>query len=149
MIVVVGEGLRIWASGHLRKTVLLITSGPYRFTRNPMYLGRLLIFTGVGIMCRLPYGLHALVLLVGWTIFFGYYLRRKERVEPQRLRQQHGATYDAYHAAVPALFPMHRPYAKADRSPWSSERFLCNREHWMAAGVIAIGLLMLWKAYNP
>ncbi|MDH3628875.1 MAG: isoprenylcysteine carboxylmethyltransferase family protein [Acidobacteriota bacterium] len=149
LLMAVGEGLRLWAAGHLRKTVDLVTSGPYRFTRNPLYLGRLLIFTGLGVMCRLPHGLHAVVLVVGWAIFFYYYLPRKERVEPARLRRQHGAAYDKYHAAVPALFPSRSAYVDADRAPWSSERLLRNREHWMAIAVVAAGLWMLWRAYNP
>ena len=45
-----GEAVRFWAAGHLLKTKELITSGPYRFTRNPLYLGRLLIFTGLALM---------------------------------------------------------------------------------------------------
>ena len=105
LFVACGESIRFWAAGHLRKTVLLITSGPYRYTRNPLYLGRLLIFTGLCIMARLPPDLHWAVLLVGYAIFFGYYLPRKERVEPTRLREIHGAAYAQYHAAVPALFP--------------------------------------------
>ncbi len=47
VFVVLGEILRCWAAGHLHKTVKLITSGPYRYTRNPLYLGRLLVFTGI------------------------------------------------------------------------------------------------------
>lgn len=33
-----GLGLRIWAAGHLEKLRKLAKSGPYRFTRNPLYL---------------------------------------------------------------------------------------------------------------
>ena len=38
-----GLGLRAWAAGHLRKEKILAVSGPYRRTRNPLYLGSLLI----------------------------------------------------------------------------------------------------------
>ncbi len=148
-IMVIGEAIRVWAAGHLRKTVQLITSGPYRYTRNPLYLGRLLIFTGVGVMAHLPYGLNAAVLAIGWAIFFGYYLRRKERVEPARLRQLHGDRYEAYFRAVPALFPNGRSYAATEPSPWSSERLLRNREHLMLLALSAVALWMLWRAYNP
>src|SRR5580765_2463094 len=44
LIAVAGEAIRFWAAGHLVKTTELVTSGPYRYTRNPLYLGRLLIF---------------------------------------------------------------------------------------------------------
>ena len=81
-----GELLRLWAAGHLIKNETLVTSGPYRYTRNPLYLGRLTIFIGLCLMARLPYAAHWVVLLAGIAVFFGYYLPRKERVEPARLR---------------------------------------------------------------
>jgi protein-S-isoprenylcysteine O-methyltransferase Ste14 len=147
-IVTLGEALRFWAAGHLRKSVELVTSGPYRYTRNPMYLGRLIIFSGICVMARLPYFANLVVLLVGWILFFGYYLPRKERVEPARLARLHGATYERYHAEVPALFPRSSPYADVATRGWSSDRFLRNREHWMAAGLIGLSLLLLWISYG-
>src|ERR1044072_9508963 len=38
-----GLALRAWAAGHIRKYAQLATSGPYAFTRNPLYLGRFLL----------------------------------------------------------------------------------------------------------
>ncbi len=146
-VMVVGEAIRFWAAGHLLKTEELVTSGPYRFTRNPLYLGRLLIFAGLCVMARLPYGANWLVLAAGCAVFFGYYLRRKERVEPARLRERHGDAYERYFRAVPALFPMLHPYPEGASAGWSSDRMLRNREHWMLAGVLLISLLLLWRAY--
>ncbi|HKQ62753.1 MAG TPA: isoprenylcysteine carboxylmethyltransferase family protein [Candidatus Polarisedimenticolaceae bacterium] len=143
---VVGEAIRFWAAGHLRKTVELITSGPYRYTRNPLYLGRLLIFVGLCLICSLPLAANWVVMLAGLAVFFGYYLPRKERVEPARLRQQHGAAYERYAQAVPALLPTLRPYAEGASTGWSSERMLRNREHWMVIGLTLIWLLQLWRA---
>jgi protein-S-isoprenylcysteine O-methyltransferase Ste14 len=142
-----GEALRIWAAGHLLKTEELVTSGPYRYTRNPLYLGRLLIFTGLCIMARLPYGASWIVLASGYVIFFGYYLPRKERVEPARLRKVHGETYERYHRCVPALFPARFPYPDSTPLGWSSDRMLRNREHWMVIAVITVTLVLLRKAY--
>jgi len=45
--VAIGESVRFWSSGLLLKTKELMTAGPYRYTRNPLYLGRFLILTGV------------------------------------------------------------------------------------------------------
>lgn len=147
VFVAAGEALRLWAAGHLRKTVELITSGPYRYTRNPLYLGRLLIFTGVCIMARLPYYGNVVLLVAGYAVFFGYYLARKERVEPARLRELHGETYDRYHRAVPALFPTLTPYPESAATGWSSQRMLRNREHWMLTALIALSLFLLWVSY--
>lgn len=148
-IAAAGEVIRFWASGHLLKTQELITSGPYRHTRNPLYLGRLLILTGLCVMCRLPYYANWIMLALGYAVFFGYYLPRKERVEPARLREVHGEAYDRYFKAVPALIPTLRPYPSASNLGWSSDRMLRNREVWMVAGVLAITFFLLWKAHRP
>jgi len=147
-VVALGEALRFWAAGHLRKSVELVTSGPYRYTRNPMYLGRLIIFSGLCVMARLPYHANLIVLLAGWILFFGYYLPRKERVEPARLARLHGAAYERYRAEVPALFPRASPYTDVATRGWSSDRFLRNREHWMALGLLGLSLLLLWISYG-
>jgi protein-S-isoprenylcysteine O-methyltransferase Ste14 len=136
----------MWAAGHLFKTLELITSGPYRHTRNPLYLGRLLIFSGMCVMATLPFGGNWIVLVLGWAVFFGHYLRRKEKVEPARLRRFHGEAYDRYFEAVPALFPSLRPYRDASNAAWSGEKFLRNREQWMVAGLLLASLFLLWKA---
>jgi len=142
-----GEAVRFWASGHLLKTKELVTSGPYRYTRNPLYLGRLLIFTGLCIMAPLPYHANWIVLLLGYAVFFGYYLPRKERVEPARLRETHGEPFERYFRAVPALFPSLTPYAEGSTIAWSSDRMFRNREPWWIVGIVGITLYLLWKAY--
>lgn len=148
-VVALGEAIRLWAAGYLLKTTELVTSGPYRFTRNPLYLGRLLIFTGMCLMARLPGRANLVVLLLGWLVFFGYYLRRKERVEPQRLRETHGDAYERYFRAVPALFPTLRPFPDPNRIGWSSDRLRRNREGWMVVGLTLVTLFLLWRAYSP
>ena len=147
VFVAVGEAIRVWAAGHLRKTVALVTSGPYRYTRNPLYLGRLLIFTGLCVMAHMPYGANYFILALGYVFFFAYYLPRKERIEPARLREAHGESYERYFESVPALFPTSTPFLATPSTGWSSERLLRNREHWMIAGLLALWLLMLWIAY--
>jgi protein-S-isoprenylcysteine O-methyltransferase Ste14 len=148
VIAAVGEAIRFWAAGHLLKTKELITSGPYRYTRNPLYLGRLLILTGLCIMCRLPYYGNWILLLIGYAVFLGYYMPRKERVEPARLRAIHGQDYERYFRAVPALLPTLKPYAQASNLGWSSDRMLRNREVWMVIGILAISALLLRRSYQ-
>lgn len=148
VVVALGEGVRLWAAGHLLKTTELVTGGPYRYTRNPLYLGRLLIFTGLCVAATLPWAANWLVLVVGWVVFFGYYLRRKERVEPERLRRFHGDAYERYFQAVPALFPALRPYAESADASWSAKRMLRNREQWMVMALLAVCLFLLWRSLS-
>lgn len=136
-LVLFGECVRFWAAGHLYKTKELITSGPYRFTRNPLYLGRLFILTGVGVMAWRSDGLNLLALLIGWVIFFGYYLPRKERIEPARLESIHGEGYARYFANVPALFPRITPWG-TNAANWQWDRFQRNREAFTALGLAAL-----------
>jgi protein-S-isoprenylcysteine O-methyltransferase Ste14 len=146
VLVALGEAVRFWASGHLLKTTELITSGPYRYSRNPLYLGRLLIFTGLCMAAALPAYANWVVLILGWAVFFGYYLRRKERVEPDRLRRFHGEAYERYFQAVPALFPTPRPYAGGNAGTWSAKRMLRNREQWMVVALTLISGFLCWRA---
>jgi protein-S-isoprenylcysteine O-methyltransferase Ste14 len=143
---VAGEAIRCAAAGHLAKNVELVTSGPYRFTRNPLYLGRLAIFVGLAIMAWLPWGGSAIVLALGLSVFFGYYLPRKERVEPARLAALFGERYERYRREVPALWPAFRPWPDGARRPWSYDRFAANREAWMIAGLTAIVTILAWRA---
>ena len=46
LIALPGLALRAWATGHLRKNDALATTGPYAYTRNPLYLGSLVIGLG-------------------------------------------------------------------------------------------------------
>lgn len=146
IFVLLGEALRVWSAGHLLKNDLLVTSGPYRYVRNPLYLGRLSIFTGLCIMARLPYGASWLLLPAGWALFFGYYLPRKERVEPERLRRLHGDAFERYYREVPALFPTRGAWKDAAGERWSATQALRNREHWMIFGLLAVSAFLLWRS---
>jgi protein-S-isoprenylcysteine O-methyltransferase Ste14 len=146
-LVIAGGAARAWSAGYLLKTNELAITGPYAYTRNPLYLGRLLLLTGFTLMARLPYYLNLGILLVGYVVFFGYYLPRKERVECDRLRERHGAPYERYEAAVPALFPRLRPYRAEDsaaRGGWQWSRFAHNREYLM---ILMEAGLIGWFAY--
>ncbi|MCZ7650163.1 MAG: isoprenylcysteine carboxylmethyltransferase family protein [Thermoanaerobaculia bacterium] len=145
VLVILGETVRFWAAGHLLKTQELVTSGPYRHTRNPLYLGRLLILSGLCLMANLPRGGSWIALALGWAFFFGYYLPRKERVEPARLREVHGEAYERYRRAVPALFPQLRPYPEGGTNLWSAARMRRNREHLMVLGLALASLFWLWR----
>ncbi len=136
-----GEPLRCWAAGYLVKSRELITGGPYRHVRNPLYLGRLLIVCGVCVAATFPYHANLWALAGALVVFFGYYMPRKERVEPERLLDHHGAEFARYREAVPSLIPSIRAYDRpVGRWTWAS--FARNGEPFMLAALIVFfGLL--------
>lgn len=145
-----GEAMRVWAAGYHAQPPELVTAGPYRHTRNPLFFGRLLVFAGLCIMAPLPRGSSWALLAAGWAILAGYALRREDRVESERLRARYGDAYERYRRDVPALIPRLRPYDPGGTAPgWSSDRLVRNREPWMLLAVVMVTLFLLWRAYRP
>ena len=151
-----GVAVRSWAAGYLIKSKALITGGPYAYVRNPLYLGRVLIGTGMCIAARLPDipGVPAwpwpnVIVIVGfYAFFFGWYMPRKERVEPARLTEYHGEAYTRYQKAVPSIVPnFFRRYDERNGS-WGWAQYDRLKEyHWVVGYVMVFTLLGL-KAFG-
>jgi protein-S-isoprenylcysteine O-methyltransferase Ste14 len=105
-VAVIGEGIRVWAAGHLEKSREVTTSGPYRWMRHPLYVGSTILALGIVIAAR-SYVLGALaVLYVGTTIPAAI------RSEEAFLRRAFGDAYERYaraeHAGVARRFSLER-----------------------------------------
>ena len=79
----------------------LVTGGPYRIVRHPIYSGLLLAFVGSA-LARGEWRGALAVLLVAWTFW------RKLGIEERWMRERFGAAYDEYARRVPALVPFIR-----------------------------------------
>lgn len=110
-LVYAGIGVWIWSAAHLRTAISglvappgdrLITSGPYRFVRHPVYLGTTVAMFGVGIATASGFGL-AVTLLA----FLPVELYRA-RLEDRALRRRFGDAWSAYARVVPAFLPWRR-----------------------------------------
>ena len=134
----IGLAVRAWAAGHLAKDRTLASSGPYAYTRNPLYLGTLLVAAGLAIASR-SVGLGALFA----AVFLGIYLPVIQ-LEQQHLRRLF-PEYAAYAARVPALLPRITPVA-GDRRAFQWALYVKNREYQAAAGFLIGVLFLLWKA---
>lgn len=128
-IMIAGECVRLWAAGHLEKSREVTRSGPYRFTRHPLYLGSSLIGIGFAVAAN-----HLIVALIVVT-YLVLTLTAAVRSEEAHLRQKFGDAYDAY--AEKRAAPMARSFS------WS--RALRNREHHAMAGLIAALLFLTVK----
>jgi len=145
VLVAIGEGLRIWATGYLHKTESLTVAGPYAYLRHPLYAGTLLIAGGFATMAGTQ--LAAIVLTLFVLTYFAYYMPYKNRIEGARLEEIFGDAFRRYAVAVPRLVPRLHPYTPlgGDASGsvvWRSERFADNNETGTAVAV-GIGVLAM------
>jgi protein-S-isoprenylcysteine O-methyltransferase Ste14 len=134
-----GLALRAWAAGHLAKNQRLATSGPYSFTRNPLYLGTLITALGLAAAARSS----GLAILFA-ALFVLVYLPAIE-LEEQHLRSILPG-YDAFAQRVPLLVPRWPSQFGADR--FSAALYRKNREYealggW-SLGVIWLVVKALW-----
>ena len=119
-LIFIGELLRIWAvsyAGGITRTTkvgapALCTTGPYSYTRNPLYIGNMIIYTGVVYVAG-SYNILSM-LIITWTFFIiQYYLIIK--LEQNRLIEIFGKEYKAYMNNVPILFPRLSPWINKDK----------------------------------
>ena len=129
-VAVVGEAIRIWAAGHLDKGREVTSSGPYRFTRHPLYLGSSIIGVGFAIACA--NWIVALVVALYLVVTIGSAIRGEEG----HLTEKFGETYPAYRDGL---------VVDAQRR-FSPARVMANREYRAVAGLVAALALLAWKA---
>lgn len=139
ILIVIGILVRAAASGHIRKNRELTTTGPYAYTRNPLYLGSLLIAAGFILAARSLW-----IAVVAALMFFFVYvpvIRAEEKylsgVFPD---------YLAYASQVPRLIPRMTPYGGRSSAggEFSKELYLKHREYNAALGsALMVGALIL------
>jgi protein-S-isoprenylcysteine O-methyltransferase Ste14 len=141
-IAICGLILRGYASGHLRKHKQLAISGPYAFTRNPLYLGSVLLAAGFSVASHS--WISTLLLAAYLAIFYPVVIRR----EQAELTKLYGAAFVEYASQVPAFWPRFSPAVPStERFSWSLYRQ--NREYEAAIGLVVamaiLWVLMLWR----
>jgi protein-S-isoprenylcysteine O-methyltransferase Ste14 len=131
-----GEALRVWASGHLEKTRALATGGPYAHTRNPLYVGSLLLALGVAVAAGSFWAALAV------AAYFGAFYPSVMREEASFLRNRFGEAYLAWAREVPLFLPRLRPAGpRESRFRW--QRVRVNRE-WRTAAALPVLVALLY-----
>ncbi|MEN3327875.1 MAG: hypothetical protein V7638_2682 [Acidobacteriota bacterium] len=138
-----GLVVRAWAAGHIRKNAQLATSGPYAFTRNPLYFGSFLLGLGFTIAS----GQLVLALLFA-ALFVGIYFPVM-RVEASTLAELFGNDYEVYKRSVPLFFPRLTPFRHGNSLPvkFDSSLYFRYREYRAALGLVIVWGLLLIKTY--
>jgi protein-S-isoprenylcysteine O-methyltransferase Ste14 len=131
ILIVPGLLIRALASGHVRKNEALATSGPYAYTRNPLYLGSLLI--GIGFAAAARSWWVGVILVV---MFFAIYLP-VIRSEEAFLRETF-PEFDDYAKRVPRMFPRLTSASSEADGGFSMELYMKHREWNALLGALAM-----------
>jgi protein-S-isoprenylcysteine O-methyltransferase Ste14 len=131
VIAAIGVAIRAAAAGHVKKNRELTTTGPYAYTRNPLYLGSLIIAIGFGIASR-----NWWVAVVIVVLFLAIYLP-VIRSEEAFLRSEFSG-FDEYCTEVPRLIPRMRAPAVITKGTFSKELYLRHREYNAMIGALAM-----------
>jgi protein-S-isoprenylcysteine O-methyltransferase Ste14 len=135
-----GAGLRVWGAAYLGEGIVnsstmhsevLLADGPFRRTRNPLYLGTLLHTIGIAILMTPTGAIFAIVLLWIFQV-------RLALAEEPFLTQRFGQSYLQYMAAVPRFLPTPGPQIPAaGKHPHWLQAFLGELYFVGAFGVLA------------
>jgi protein-S-isoprenylcysteine O-methyltransferase Ste14 len=140
-IAAVGLGIRALASGYVRKNEELATTGPYAYTRNPLYLGSMIMAAGFALTAR-----SWIVLAVLLVMFLAIYLP-VIRGEEGSLRERF-PDFANYERSVPRLLPRLGALLTArarSQGAFSGELYLKHREYNALAGALAMIALLTVK----
>lgn len=149
----IGEFFRLWgvaiAGSETRTTdtvggTFLITTGPFAYVRNPLYLGNILLYVGIGVMS------NALTPWLPWValIYFVFQYSLIVRLEEEYLVRTFGGDFDRYSKAVPRFIPTLSKYTtgKHEQPELSWKRGIVSEKRTLQAiaGMI-LALVALWQ----
>lgn len=137
LLLLPGLLLRGLASGHVQKDRMLTASGPYAYTRNPLYLGSLIMAAGFAVAARswwIPAMLLAIFIAIYVPVIAG---------EERYLRQTF-PEYDDYARHVPR-FAMRLTRYGNQQGTFSAERYWKHREYQAVAGCLVVLAILAAK----
>ena len=134
LLVFLAAAIRTWGAAYLKTDVVhdtaqhseaLVADGPFRYTRNPLYLANLPMAAGIGVLAS-RWGFIFLV-LANWIFVYRLIFREEEAL----LRTQ-GESYRTYCRSVPRFWPALRPrVAASGRSPRWAQAFAGEAFVWI------------------
>lgn len=135
-----GEAIRLWASGHIEKTRALATGGPYALSRNPLYVGSLLMALGFAVAAASVW--VVLAVAAYFVIFYPPVMRE----EADFLRAKFPGEYAEWERHVPLLLPRLTPAGpRLSRFSWSRVRL--NREWRTCLALPLVVALLLGRGW--
>lgn len=147
VLAVCGLAIRAWASCYIRKNEVLATSGPYAYTRNPLYLGTFLLGLGVAVAAG-----NVWIVVVFAILYLAIYIP-VILAEADTMRRLFPEAYDVYSRKVPMFVPRVTAYQSAATAGDKSEGTLDlslyreHREYRAAIGFLMIAVFLIIRIY--
>ncbi|MDD5686433.1 MAG: isoprenylcysteine carboxylmethyltransferase family protein [Elusimicrobia bacterium] len=132
-----GEIIRVWAAGYIRKNKILSIVGPYKYVRNPLYVGSLLIGIGFGLFIWNFYILAFIVVL--FIVIYTLQINSEEK----ELKNIFGEKYLDYKKNVRRWLPGIKPYGLENGEFDVKLAIFKNREYNAIFGCIGMILAIL------
>jgi protein-S-isoprenylcysteine O-methyltransferase Ste14 len=131
IISIPGLWLRALASGHVRKNEALTTSGPYAYTRNPLYLGSMIIAAGFAVAAR-SYLVAGIITLLFLLLYVPVILSEEDFLRSRFTE------FSEYERRVPRILPRLRTSSNAGQMKFSMQLYRAHREYNAALGTVAM-----------
>jgi protein-S-isoprenylcysteine O-methyltransferase Ste14 len=152
MMVLLGESMRLWGvayAGSLTRVTgsvgapEIIMAGPFGHVRNPLYVGNILTYVGIGVMSNALFPWLVLV-AAAWFVF---QYDQIVSLEEEFLGKEFGDSYHDFTNNVPRFFPRLSPYvhlAQLKQLPNWNEALRSERRTFQALGLVMAILIVLW-----
>ena len=135
-ICLLGLLIRTWASGHLLKEKKLIVSGPYQYTRNPLYFANLIIGISVAVASLSWFVL--IIFAVYFLLFYPSVVKREKR----KMKKLFPGDYKEYEKKVPLFFPSLKPHRLVEKRQFNWGLYKKNKEYRALLGAVLFWMLM-------
>lgn len=141
LLALFGLAWRAWASGHLRKNEQLAISGPYAYTRNPLYFGS--FFLGTGFALATARWEIVLVFVLFYLLVYSSVMKS----EAEHMQQIFPKDYPSYSENVPLFWPRLSPWKQAIDKSFDLSLYLRYREYRALLGLVAALGVLVAKTY--
>jgi len=156
VIALSGEFIRFWgvswAGSETRTTgsvggTFLIVSGPFAYVRNPLYVGNILLYFGLGIMSFAIFPYLQIVAIIFFFIQYHFIVKEEERY----LEKAYGKDYEEYVKNVPRFFPKLVSYKvdNIEQPPLNWKGGLRSEKRTLQAfSLVTIIILLIWSFHG-
>lgn len=146
ILALLGEALRLIASGYIVKTDELAVYGPYSYVRHPLYCGSFIMGLGVCLsVCSTEHVITSSVVLAVYLLLFVTWYLQVMRDEEKFLIEKYGDAYRTYQHHVPMLIPRLTPYQNNSDVHFRRDVFARNREYRGLLGLLFVIAVLVLK----